>query len=136
MFSRIQTRYFRSLKAVDQSLGPVQALVGPNASGKTTFLDVIGLLSDLVRNRGDVRETILSRSASFDKLIWQGPGEDYGQRTSFQIAVEAEDRATAEESKLERRKIDAELFSQRYIREFLKHPDDASFGFWRPIVCF
>lgn len=41
MFSRIQTRYFRSLKAVDQVLAPMQALVGPNASGKTTFLDVI-----------------------------------------------------------------------------------------------
>lgn len=89
MFSRIQTRYFRSLKAVDQTLGPIQALVGPNASGKTTFLDVIGLLSDLVRQRGNVRETILSRSASFDKLIWQGPGEDLGQRAAFQLAVEA-----------------------------------------------
>lgn len=89
MFSRIQTRYFRSLKAVDQTLGPIQALVGPNASGKTTFLDVIGLLSDLVRQRGNVRETILSRSASFDKLIWQGPGEDAGQRVAFQLAVEA-----------------------------------------------
>lgn len=89
MFSRIQTRYFRSLKTVDQTLGPVQALVGPNASGKTTFLDVIGLLSDLVRNRGDVRETILSRSSSFDKLIWQGPGDDSGARAAFQIAVEA-----------------------------------------------
>ncbi len=89
MFSRIQTRHFRSLKTVDQALGPVQALVGPNASGKTTFLDVISLLSDLVRNRGDVRETILSRSSSFDKLIWQGPGDDSGTRTAFQIAVEA-----------------------------------------------
>lgn len=89
MFSRIQTRHFRSLKAVNQTLGPIQALVGPNASGKTTFLDVIGLLSDLVRERGNVRETILSRSANFDKLIWQGPGEDLGQRTSFQLAVEA-----------------------------------------------
>jgi predicted ATPase len=90
MFSRIQTRHFRSLKAVDQSLGPIQALVGPNASGKTTFLDVVGLLSDLVRRRGDVRETILSRSAHFDKLIWQGPGHDEQRdRTAFQLAVEA-----------------------------------------------
>ena len=39
MFSRIQTRYFRSLKAVDQPLGSVQALVGPNASGKTNLLE-------------------------------------------------------------------------------------------------
>ena len=85
MFSRIQTRHFRSLKGVDQTLGPMQALVGPNASGKTTFLDVIGLLSDLIRKRGDVREAVLSRSASFDKLIWQGPGAG----ESIQLAVEA-----------------------------------------------
>lgn len=85
MFSRIQTRHYRSLKGVDQALGPMQALVGPNASGKTTFLDVIGLLSDLIRLRGDVREAVLSRSASFEKLIWQGPGAT----DSFQLAVEA-----------------------------------------------
>jgi predicted ATPase len=89
MFTRIQTRYFRSLKSVDQSLGAIQALVGPNASGKTTFLDVIGLLSDLVRRRGDVREAIHSRSANFEKLIWQGPGADQGLRSAFQLAVEA-----------------------------------------------
>ena len=85
MFSRIQTRHFRSLKSVDQALGPMQALVGPNASGKTTFLDVIGLLSDLMRRRGDVRETVLARSANFDKLVWQGPGTS----NTFQLAVEA-----------------------------------------------
>ena len=89
MFSRIQTRHYRSLKAVDQTLGPIQALVGPNASGKTTFLDVIGLLSDLVRRRGDVRETILSRSASFEKLVWQGAESTRDMRSSFQLAVEA-----------------------------------------------
>ena len=49
MFKRIQTRSYRSLKAVDQELGGFQALVGPNASGKTTFLNVVGLLSDLMR---------------------------------------------------------------------------------------
>jgi predicted ATPase len=85
MFSRIQTRHFRSLKAVNQELGPIQALVGPNASGKTTFLDVIGLLSDLVKQRGDVRDAVFSRSTRFDKLIWQGPGTSQ----SFQLAVEA-----------------------------------------------
>lgn len=85
MFSRIQTRHFRILKGVDQALGPMQALVGPNASGKTTFLDVVGLLSDLIRRRGDVREVVLSRSASFDKLIWQGTGAG----DAFQLAVEA-----------------------------------------------
>jgi len=84
MFTRIQTRSFRCLKAVDQTLGPFRALIGPNASGKTTFLDVISLLGDLVKNRGDVRSTILDRSADFEKLLWMGKG------SSFQLSVEAE----------------------------------------------
>ena len=89
MFSRIQTRHYRSLKAVDQSLESIQALVGPNASGKTTFLDVIGLLGDLVSSRGEVREAIGERSASFDKLLWQGPGANVEAKKAFQLAVEA-----------------------------------------------
>lgn len=83
MFTRIQTRSFRCLKSVDQALGSFRALVGPNASGKTTFLDVIGLLGDLVKNRGDVFDTLNARSASFDKLVWMSQGN------SFQLAVEA-----------------------------------------------
>lgn len=84
MFTRIQTRSFRCLKAVDQELGPFRALVGPNASGKTTFLDVIGFLGDLMRNRGGVLETVQARSSSFEKLLWMGLGH------SFQLAVEAD----------------------------------------------
>jgi predicted ATPase len=89
MFTRIQTKHFRSLKSVDQQLGPVQALIGPNASGKTTFLDVLNLLSDLLRDRGNVKETINARSANFEKLIWQGPSKDSEKKKSFEIAVEA-----------------------------------------------
>jgi len=84
MFTRIQTRSFRCLKSVDQTLGRFRALVGPNASGKTTFLDVIGFLGDLMRNRGEVLETVRLRSSSFEKLLWMGEGR------AFQLAVEAE----------------------------------------------
>ncbi len=84
MFTRIQTRSFRCLKSVDQTMGPFRALVGPNASGKTTYLDVIGFLGDLVKNRGDVFLSVQERSPDFEKLIWMGKGR------SFQLAVEAE----------------------------------------------
>jgi predicted ATPase len=84
MFTRIQTRSFRCLKSVDQTLGRFRALVGPNASGKTTFLDVIALLGDLVKNRGDVLRSVQERSADFEKLLWMGRGK------AFQLAVEAE----------------------------------------------
>ena len=85
MFTRIQTRSFRCLKSVDQTLGRFRALVGPNASGKTTFLDVIGLLGDMAKNRGDILQPVVqSRSTDFEKLVWMGKGQ------SFQLAVEAE----------------------------------------------
>jgi predicted ATPase len=70
MFTRIEAKRFRSLRAVEQDLGAFRALVGPNGSGKTTFLDVIAFLSDLVRNRGDVRDTVSNRSFNFKKLLW------------------------------------------------------------------
>ena len=83
MFTRIQVHHFRSLKLVDQPLGRFQALVGPNASGKTTFLDLLVLLGDIMRLRGDVPEAVRKRSADFTKMLWKGEG------SSFQLAVEA-----------------------------------------------
>lgn len=83
MFTRIQALRFRCLRSVDQELGRFVALVGPNASGKTTFLDVIALLGDLMRNGGKVTDTVMARSPDFGKLLWMG------ESSSFQLAVEA-----------------------------------------------
>ncbi len=83
MFTRFQARNYRCPKLVDQRLDRFQALVGPNASGKTTFLDLVTLLRDLMRYRGDVPAAVRMRSADFTKLLWKGQG------SSFQIAVEA-----------------------------------------------
>lgn len=84
MFTRVEARRFRSLKAVEHDIGAFRALVGPNGSGKTTFLDVVAFLGDLMRNRGDVRETVFDRSFNYQKLLWLEQGAD------FQLAVEAQ----------------------------------------------
>lgn len=84
MFTRIEARRFRSLRAVSQDLGRFRALVGPNGSGKTTFLDVVAFLSDLIRNRGDVKQTVAARTVTFQQLLWMGEG------SRFQLAVEAQ----------------------------------------------
>jgi predicted ATPase len=48
MISLIEALNFRCLRYIRQPLGPFHILVGPNASGKTTFLDVVAFLGQLV----------------------------------------------------------------------------------------
>lgn len=81
MFRRIEAINFRCLKDVNQTLDSFNVLVGPNASGKTTFLDVISFLGKLVTD--DLEEAITERTQNFQDLIWQRKG------TSFELAVEA-----------------------------------------------
>ena len=47
MISRIEALNYRCLRYVDQNLEPFQLLVGANATGKMTFLDVLGFLTDV-----------------------------------------------------------------------------------------
>jgi len=84
MFTRIQTLNFRCLRYIDQPLERFHALVGPNASGKTTFLEVVSMLGDIVKNSGDVPRTLTERSGDFSKLLWKGQGN------RFELVIEAE----------------------------------------------
>ena len=82
MFTRIQANGYKSLLSVDQRLSPFCALVGPNASGKTSFLDCIGVLSDVMKC-GDMQNAMRMRSDNFQDLTWCGKGR------AFKLAVEA-----------------------------------------------
>ena len=48
MITLIEALNYRSLKYISQPLGPFHVLIGPNASGKSTFLDVVAFLGRLV----------------------------------------------------------------------------------------
>jgi len=81
MISLIEALNYRCLCDVRRPLKPFHVLVGPNASGKTTFLDVVGFLHDLVA--GGLDYAVQSRAANFSDLVWrQGGG-------GFQVAIEA-----------------------------------------------
>ncbi len=80
MITRIQALNFRSLKYVSQSLSPFQILVGPNASGKTTFLDVVSFLGKLISDGLD--SAIVERTENFRDLVWMRAGE------KFELAIE------------------------------------------------
>ncbi len=88
--TRIEALGYRSLRSIAQPLAPFQVLVGPNASGKSTFLDVVAFLSDLVRAgvlaaiEGDVRLGIGQRAPDAKQLTWMKSAQ------RFELAIEAE----------------------------------------------
>jgi predicted ATPase len=80
MIRRIEALNYRCLRYIDQELGDFQVLVGPNASGKTTFLDVVAFLGDLVT--GGLEQAIEERTQNFQDLVWQRSGD------RFELAIE------------------------------------------------
>ena len=82
MIARIEALNYKCLRYVRQGLRRFQILVGPNASGKSTFLDVPAFLKDLLTS--GVEEAILARANSLKELVWKG------QSDAFELAVEWE----------------------------------------------
>lgn len=81
MFTKIEALAFRSLRYTCQPLGPFHVLVGPNASGKTTFLDVIAFMGQLIAD--GLEAAIADRTNNFADLVWQRHGD------RFELAIEA-----------------------------------------------
>ncbi len=75
MFRRIEAVGYRCLREVSQKLNPFEILVGPNASGKSTFLDVIHFASDFVQDGLDA--AIQRRSPTFQDLLWGRQGSTF-----------------------------------------------------------
>jgi predicted ATPase len=82
MITLIEAKNFRCLRYISQPLGSFHALVGANASGKTTFLDVIAFLGLLVSHGLD--EAIRERTQNFKDLIWGREGN------GFELAIESD----------------------------------------------
>src|SRR6266852_4186082 len=81
MIRLIEALNFRCLRYVHQQLGPFHVLVGPNASGKTTFLDVVSFLGRLVSD--NLEAAVGDRTQNFQDLVWGRQG------TEFELALEA-----------------------------------------------
>lgn len=87
MIQRIEALNYRGLRYVAQAVRPFQILVGPNAAGKSTFLDVVKLIGDFVRYGLD--DTLLfgvepgrGRARRLDELIFNQ------QAGHFEVAIE------------------------------------------------
>ena len=56
MIVQIETLNYVCLRHIRQSLAPFQVLIGPNASGKSAFLDTVAFLADAVQEREGVAD--------------------------------------------------------------------------------
>jgi len=83
MLTRIEALNYRALRYVDQSLEPFQVLIGPNASGKSTFLDVVALIADTI-NASYIADILVARTSDFRDLTWMRSGD------WLELAIEAE----------------------------------------------
>ncbi|MBM4432314.1 MAG: ATP-binding protein, partial [Chloroflexi bacterium] len=83
MIVRVEALNYRCLRYVAQSLDPFQVLIGPNASGKSTFLDVVAFLADQVREKEGVASAVAERAPDVRDLCWMRQGE------TFELVVEA-----------------------------------------------
>lgn len=81
MIKLIEASNYRCLKYVNVGLEPFQVLVGPNASGKTTFLDVVAFLGQLVSEGLDY--AVGTRTADWRDLTWGREGR------TVALAIEA-----------------------------------------------
>jgi ABC-type Mn2+/Zn2+ transport system ATPase subunit len=89
MITRIEATRYRCLERLDADLDTYAVLVGANGAGKTTFLDIPGMLGDCLQQR-EVGQAFTTRqhgrpprSSTLNELVFSGDG------TFFNLAVEA-----------------------------------------------
>ncbi|WP_283137454.1 AAA family ATPase [Rhizohabitans arisaemae] len=80
--SRVQVRGFRSIADCDVTLGPLTVIVGPNASGKSNFLDAIRFVVDALT---DTPAQAITRRGGLAALLHHTPGA--GTAESFEIKL-------------------------------------------------
>ena len=83
MVERVESLSYRCLRYVRRRLGPFQVLIGPNASGKSTFLDVVAFLADIVKEKDGVAAAVANRAPDLRDLCWMRRSD------TFDLAIES-----------------------------------------------
>lgn len=79
----VSAQRYGVLQSVRAEFGDHVVLVGANASGKSTLLDVFAFISDALG--GGVTAAIEARATGFEKLVWFGEGDAFAFAVEFNI---------------------------------------------------
>lgn len=81
--NRVRIKNYRSIAGCDVALGPLTFLVGPNASGKSNFLDALRFVADALNTTLD--QAILNRGG-MGEMTRRAPGvESFGLRVELSL---------------------------------------------------
>lgn len=100
MLTRIEVKNYKLFRHISQPLDAFHILVGANATGKTTFLDVVSFVSDIVRF--GLEDAVARRTNNFDDLTWQGKGGNIEIALEFALPEEVIARLIELNIKLEK----------------------------------
>ena len=84
MFRKMEARRFKCLRMVDIRVRSFNILVGPNASGKSSLLEVFQFLQEALES--NVEEAVRRRANSLREIVWRHERPEKG----FEFAVEAD----------------------------------------------
>ena len=98
MIRRIQALNYRCLRYVDIVLDRFHVLVGPNASGKSTLLDVVAFLGDMVSE--GLEEAVEKRTRNFQDLVWKRPASCWAEGAESVASASLAKPPGTEESRL------------------------------------
>jgi predicted ATPase len=124
MIHKIEALNFRCLQYVHQELSPFMVLVGPNASGKTTFLDVVRFLGILVSDGLDA--AVREWTPNFNDLLFNRQGGFFELAIELKIPPERQKKTKRPKMDLMRYEIRIGMDHEGVIsiieeRAFLKH---------------
>ena len=125
MIDRIIIRNFKSLRAVDLSLGRMNLFIGANASGKSNFLDVFRVLQGIGSGL-TISEVLDGGSKKVNGKVWQGiRGGSFGapfvgSQNSREVTIQAQGTLEAPISKRWDFSITFSAVDGRVGRESLK----------------
>lgn len=91
MIELVEALRYKCLRYVSQELRPFQILVGPNASGKSAFLDVVALLGDVIEEGAE--RAVTKRARSVHELAWQREGDEFELALELRLPERLQDRA-------------------------------------------